>query len=405
MAKSNSGNYTYDGIETGAERVTQEIEEHIAELEVKGSRIKKLSMFGYSLGGLVARYSIGLLFSNGWFDRIEPINFTTFASPHLGVRTPILGPHSRLWNVLGARTLSTSGRQLFSIDTFRDTGRPLLLVLADPHSIFMQALARFKHRVLYANIVNDRSAPYYTTFITKVDPYAADHSAIDIHYMKGYEPNIIDTADPVSKKLPDPSRGLLSRVASNSQNVLTTVPFVAAMVVFIPIGTLLFLANAGVQSIRSQKRIKLHESGRAGVGLGNYRIPLIMENARSAVEDTFGSMTGTRNQQYLPAGIEQDASPSHDSEDEKHRSPAKSNRKRRRRSSAQQPTFPTLNLSSEQFEMIENLNEAGWRKYAVHIHDVRHTHAAIIVRSTPLRSKFEEGKRIVGHWIEEEFEV
>lgn len=57
MAKSNSGNYTYDGIERGAERVTQEIEEHIAELEAKGSRIRKFSMFGYSLGGLVARYS------------------------------------------------------------------------------------------------------------------------------------------------------------------------------------------------------------------------------------------------------------------------------------------------------------------------------------------------------------
>lgn len=404
MAKSNSGNYTYDGIETGAERVTQEIEEHIAELEAKGSRIKKFSMFGYSLGGLVARYSIGLLYSNGWFDRVEPINFTTFASPHLGVRTPILGPHSRLWNVLGARTISTSGRQLFSIDIFRDTNRPLLLVLADPQSIFMQALARFKHRVLYANIVNDRSAPYYTTFITKVDPYV-DHSAIDIHYMKGYHPNIIDTVDPVSKKLPDPSRSLLSRVASSSQNVLTTVPYVAALVVFIPIGTVLFLANAGVQSIRSQKRIKLHESGRAGIGLGNYRIPLIMENARSAVEDTFGSMTGTRNQQYLPAGVEQDGGPSHGSEDEKNGSPAETLPKRRRRSSAQQPTFPTLNLSTEQFEMIENLNEAGWKKYAVHIHNVRHSHAAIIVRSTPLRSKFEEGKRIVGHWIEEEFEV
>jgi len=361
-------------------------------------------MFGYSLGGLVARYSIGLLYSNGWFDRLEPVNFTTFASPHLGVRTPILGPHSHLWNVLGARTLSTSGRQLFAIDTFRDTNRPLLLVLADPQSIFMQALARFKHRVLYANIINDRSAPYYTTFITKVDPYV-DHSAIDIHYMKGYHPNIIDTVDPVSKKLLDPSRSLLSRVASSSQNVLTTVPFAAAMVVFIPIGTVLFLANAGVQSIRSQKRIKLHESGRAGIGLGNYRIPLIMEHARSAVEDTFGSMTGTRNQQYLPAGIDQDGSPSPGSDDEKIGSPAKTIPQRRRRSSALQPTFPTLNLSPEQFEMIDNLNEAGWRKYAVHIHNVRHSHAAIIVRSTPLRSKFEEGKRIVGHWIEEEFEV
>lgn len=361
-------------------------------------------MFGYSLGGLVARYSIGLLYSNGWFDRIEPINFTTFASPHLGVRTPILGPHSRLWNVLGARTLSTSGRQLFSIDSFRDTGRPLLLTLADPHSIFMQALVHFKHRVLYANIINDRSAPYYTTFITKVDPYV-DLSVIDIHYLKGYGPNIIDTADPVSKKLPDSSRSLLSRVASSSQTALTTVPFVAAMVILIPIGTVLFLANAGVQSIRSQKRIKLHESGQAGVGLGNYRIPLLMENARSAVEDTFGSMTATRNRQYLPAGIEQDTSPSHGSEDEKNGSLANTNSKRRRRSSAQQPMFPTLNLSLEQFEMIENLNEAGWRKYAVHIHNVRHSHAAIIVRSTPIRRKFEEGKRIVSHWIEEEFEV
>ena len=404
VAKRNSGNFTYDGIETGAERVTQEIEDHIADLEKDGSKIKKLSMFGYSLGGLVARYSIGLLYSNGWFDRIKPVNFTTFASPHLGVRTPILGVHSRLWNVLGSRTLSTSGRQLFSIDSFRDTGRPLLSVLADPHSIFMQALALFKHRVLYANIINDRSAPYYTTFITKVDPYV-DLSAIDIHYIKGYAPNIIDTSDPVSKKLPESSQSLLSRVAGSSQTMLTQVPIVAAMVILIPIGSVLFLANAGVQSIRSQKRIKLHESGQAGVGLGSYRIPLIMENARSAVEDTFSSMNGTRNQQFLPAGTGQDSTPPNGSPNEKFEPSAKSTLKSRRRSSAQQPTFPTLNLSPEQFEMIENLEEAGWRKYAVHLHDVRYTHAAIIVRSTPIRRKFEEGKRIVAHWLNEEFEV
>lgn len=403
VAKSNSGNYTYDGIETGAERVTQEIEEHIAELEEKGPRIKKLSMVGYSLGGLVARYSIGLLYSNGWFDRIEPINFTTFASPHLGVRTPIIGVHSRLWNVLGSRTLSTSGRQLFSIDSFRDTGRPLLSVLADPQSIFMQALAMFKHRVLYANIINDRSAPYYTTFITRIDPYI-DLSAIDIHYLEGYAPNIIDSADPVSKKPPDKQRSLLSRIGTSSRNMLTKVPLVAVMVVFIPIGSIVFLANAGVQSIRSQKRIKLHESGQAGVGLGNYRIPLLMENARSAVEDTFGSMTGTLNQQYLPAGIDQDVDAAVES-DEKGGPPGRPTAKRRRRSSALQPTFPTLKLSAEQFEMIENLNEVGWRKFAVHIHDVGHTHAAIIVRSTPLRRKFTEGKRVVSHWLDQEFEV
>ena len=358
-------------------------------------------MFGYSLGGLIARYSIGLLYSNRWFDRLEPVNFTTFASPHLGVRTPVLGVHSRLWNVLGARTLSTSGRQLFSIDSFRDTNRPLLSVLADPHSIFMQALSRFKHRVLYANIINDRSAPYYTTFITDVDPYV-DLSTVDIHYINGYAPIIVDTSDPVSKKPPDLSQSLLSRVASSSQNILAKVPIVAALAILIPVGSTIFLINAGVQSIRSQKRIKLHESGQAGVGLSSYRIPIMIENARSAVEDTFGSMNG---QEYLPAGTGQDPPPSNAYSDEKMDDCVPATVKRRRRSSAQQPKFPTLKLSSEQFEMIENLEEVGFRKYAVHIHNVRHTHAAIIVRNNPLGRKFEEGRRIVAHWLNEEFEV
>ena len=35
--------------------------------------MKKLSIIGYSLGGLVARYTIGLLLHNGWFDRLEPV--------------------------------------------------------------------------------------------------------------------------------------------------------------------------------------------------------------------------------------------------------------------------------------------------------------------------------------------
>lgn len=53
------------------------------------------------------------------------------------------------WNVLGARTLSASGRQLFTIDKFRDTERPLLEVLADPESIFIKGLAKFERRTLY----------------------------------------------------------------------------------------------------------------------------------------------------------------------------------------------------------------------------------------------------------------
>jgi dienelactone hydrolase len=73
LPKSNSGNSTYDGIEVGGERVTTEIEAELQELEGKGIHVKKLSVVGYSLGGLVARYAIGLLYHKGWFDKLEPV--------------------------------------------------------------------------------------------------------------------------------------------------------------------------------------------------------------------------------------------------------------------------------------------------------------------------------------------
>jgi putative intracellular protease/amidase len=77
-----------------------------------------------------------------------------------------------------------SGRQLFGIDQFRDTGKPLLAVLADPNSIFMSGLAKFKRHTLYTNITNDRSALHYTTAISKTDTYT-DHSKVNGHYLPG----------------------------------------------------------------------------------------------------------------------------------------------------------------------------------------------------------------------------
>lgn len=77
-----------------------------------------------------------------------------------------------------------SGRQLFTIDSFRGTGRPLLSVLADRDSIFIRALSKFKNRVLYTNIVNDRSAVYYTTGVSRIDPFTKP-DAVKINYLKG----------------------------------------------------------------------------------------------------------------------------------------------------------------------------------------------------------------------------
>lgn len=71
LAKQNSGNHTYDGIETGGERVCAEIEQELRDIEKKGGKITKLSIAGYSLGGLVSRYAVGLLYAKGVLDDLE----------------------------------------------------------------------------------------------------------------------------------------------------------------------------------------------------------------------------------------------------------------------------------------------------------------------------------------------
>ncbi|KAI6911368.1 hypothetical protein KC318_g7436 [Hortaea werneckii] len=153
--QSNKDNFTYDGIDVGAERITTEIEDEIRRLQNLGAPLSKISIAGYSLGGLIARYVVGLLYKNGVFETLQPCNFTTFATPHLGVRTPGLGYGPQTWNFLGSKTLSTSGQQMFLTDDFRDTGKPLLAVMADPTSIFVLPCS-----VLVAICVEDLGQEY-----------------------------------------------------------------------------------------------------------------------------------------------------------------------------------------------------------------------------------------------------
>ena len=385
LAKSNSDSFTYDGIDVGGERVAQEIEGELERLEKSGSKIRKLSVVGYSLGGLIARYSIGLLYSRGVFDRIEPVNFTAFASPFLGVRTPVRGYHSSIWNTLGSKTLSTSGTQLFLIDSFRDTGRPLLSILADPDSIFIRALARFKHRVLYANVQNDRSAPWYTTSITSTDPYE-DLDAVDMNFVKGYATVVGDPDRPVSAKKQTTS--LYSRFITGSQSFITKLPFYTLVAVIGPIATTAFLVNSGIQSFRSNKRVQLHNEGKLAEAFHSYRIPLMVEGALESINTN-------ERQEYIE---DEERGTSSDDFDEK--AEARSSALVRTKSDRE---FLTLALAPEQFKMIETLDRVGFRKYPVLISRVRHSHAAIIVRMQ--KESFEEGWVVIRHWLNEEFEI
>lgn len=355
--------------------MAQEIEETLDNLHGQGYRIRKLSIVGYSLGGLVARYAIGLLDARGWLGRLEPLNFTTFATPHVGVRLPARGVRSQLFNVLGARTISVSGRQLFLIDSFRGTGKPLLSILADPDSIFIQGLAKFKRRSVYANVINDRSAVFYTTYISALDPFK-DLESLNINYVKGYKSVIID---PDTHTLPSehtPPIPLLSRVRQRCAKILTKLPLWLFLAFGLPLFLTLYLTNSVIQTCRSRKRIRLHEEGNL---FGGYRVPLVVQNMQHAVEDAFENVNARQDPEYV---AESETPPSNGD-----------------KPSLESPRH-TLALTPPQLAIIDSLNnKVGFCKFPVYIHNHRHSHAAIIVRMQ--KKGFDEGKVVIRHWLDE----
>ncbi|RMZ79510.1 hypothetical protein DV737_g3411, partial [Chaetothyriales sp. CBS 132003] len=401
-AKRNTGSLTYDGIEIGAERVAKEIEDLLEELARDGHSVNKLSIVGYSLGGLVSRFVIGLLDHKGYFDRITPVNFVTFATPHLGVRTPLLGYQNHLWNVLGARSLSKSGRQLFMIDNFRHTGRPLLSVLADPESIFIHALAKFQTRCVYTNIVNDRSATFYTTGISRYDPYV-HMDRLRLHYVKGYEPVVLDCEHPF-ERLPQQELPTFSdRIRATGQTFLRRIPILLALGLLIPIATVGFLINSAIQTFRSHRRIQLHEKDEKGLG-GMYRIPFFVQNMRVGLEDAFENVNSAQEQEYLPEGSEELADvPSSPSISRRSTVDSISTEKVNAAAAERAHDFPTLALTPAQFAAIKSLDDVGFKRFPVYIHKSNHSHAAIIVRVP--RASFDEGKLVVKHWLENEFRL
>lgn len=202
-AKQNEFTATYDGIDLCAERVLNEIDDEVRRIEQEGGKIERFSIVGYSLGGLVARYVLGLLDSRSpsFFDEVTPVNFTTFASPAIGIPR-----YETFWSgvfrFLGARLLSRSGSQLYENDRFlpsrfnpsspdyssplpstytkkrfsfgrkKEQAETLLKVLADPQFSFYRALRKFERVETFANAVNDRTVPFATGAFELHDPFA-----------------------------------------------------------------------------------------------------------------------------------------------------------------------------------------------------------------------------------------
>ena len=136
---------------------------------------------------------------------------------------------------------------MFLADSFRDTGKPLLSVLAESNSIFIRGLRMFKKKSVYANTMNDRSVPFFTSCISRVDQFV-DPDAIDVNYLPGQDPDkqvILDPSNPVTpRQSPEETRSLIERYTSINQRTINSIPFYAAITVLLPIGATFFLVNS-----------------------------------------------------------------------------------------------------------------------------------------------------------------
>lgn len=198
-SQCNSATKTFDGVDKMGNRLAEEVKKVIE----NRPGVKRISFVSHSLGGLVSRYAIGVLYeppsrsstvaqnncdiidgnfnqnveeeSKGKIAGLEPVNFITFATPHLGSRgkkqlpfacgLPVLekaASHSAHWFV------GRTGRHLFLTD--KDDGKPPLLcrLVTDFGDLyFMSALRAFKRHVAYSNVSYDHMVGWRTASIRR----------------------------------------------------------------------------------------------------------------------------------------------------------------------------------------------------------------------------------------------
>lgn len=224
---------TYDGIQRCAERVVADLLYEIETLKKNDHcKVVKISIIGYSLGGLISRYVIGILHEMGFFNEVQPIFFCTFATPHVGVRFFRQNVFDRSANFLGQYLFGNTGGELFVTDS-----KKLLVTMADPDSRYFKGMQRFEKRVLLANIKNDRSVAFFTSYITQYSPFD-QLDTINVRYLDDLPsgrvgkhtvwPKMVDLYQ--SKKVANPSER--SRNAQEATSVIRSNRVLRYLVLF-----------------------------------------------------------------------------------------------------------------------------------------------------------------------------
>ncbi|KAL7089128.1 hypothetical protein ACP275_13G169900 [Erythranthe tilingii] len=186
---------TYTKTFTGVDGAGKRLADEVMQVVKKTESLRKISFLAHSLGGLIARYAVAVLYSpNVSSDQpddiadlastssktssiagLDAINFITLATPHLGVRgnkqLPFLMGFSFLEKLaapIAPVFTGQTGSQLFLTDG-KPEKPPLLLQMTSDceEGKFISALGTFRCRILYANVAYDHMVGWRTASIRR----------------------------------------------------------------------------------------------------------------------------------------------------------------------------------------------------------------------------------------------
>ncbi|KIM26151.1 hypothetical protein M408DRAFT_330730 [Serendipita vermifera MAFF 305830] len=415
VSKINTLGFTYDGIDWGGERLAEEVLKEIEELEKDGlHKVTRFSAVGYSMGGLLVRYMIGILNQRKFFEHVRPINFTTFAAPNIGlVRTGTVV--SKLEFKIMPKVMSRTGPQFYGLDSWSATGQPLIEVLADPKGVFYQGLAKFEHLSLYGSAYGDKTVPYSTALIESKDPfYNHETNGMTITMHKKYPPIMISYDTPAQPPTPEPKPPIASRAYWRSKPSTPLLPpflqfkpplnilFYATLPLLVPVGVTAIYVKLTVDSHKSRKRIRrleAEESSKDRLANVLKRTDMGMENAvaqliEGAGEKEESPLKSAKNRAQLhtqstsASGSSGGGTPPLAQIVGQDRSPAGS----------KAPGGPAF--SPMQLKAIDSLNQLPFNKYVACFPHVFSSHHIIVSRDLRKQPSHEQGLPVLQHWAD-----
>ncbi|KAL0076606.1 putative serine esterase-domain-containing protein [Phycomyces blakesleeanus] len=380
----NEAKYTYDGVDICGERLIKNIYSHIEKLAEKNKKVDRITLVGYSLGGLIIRYAAGILAKKGFFNHVKAQWLITFATPHMGVRRPTTSVVGRTFNFLCGNMVSRSGEQLQLSDDYED-GRPLLDILADPDREFYKALELFKLKRVYANVANDRTVPYWTAGLETIGYYETPKS---LQVTRDEKYPALLTAVGVN----DPSKKEESKSSWSPWYLLLVVTPVV-----VPVYLVFAFLFVGGQGLLSRRRA--HQLLNGKILIGGTDLPVYKDEeeerhhatrSETILDEAFLDVMEGAHFQDQQGGETQKSS---------EKNPQESNRVTYSISPTPelQSSVQPLDLTLVQQKIQENLSRLEWERIFVFIRGIN-AHASIVCRDQ--RFTQEDGECVVRHFVD-----